>query len=122
MRFVADEGVDSQIVDKLRSEGHAVSYVAELDPGISDEAVLEWAISEGALLLTADKDFGELVFRLRRLSTGVVLLRLQGLVPEKKANAVARLVGEHSHELVQAFSVVTQTGVRIRPLRQVDPV
>ncbi|MBU1744766.1 MAG: DUF5615 family PIN-like protein [Proteobacteria bacterium] len=55
-------------------------------PGISDDTVLELANNEGSLLLTSDKDFGDLVFRLRRLSAGVVLIRLAGLTPAKKAN------------------------------------
>ena len=63
MIFPADEGTDRQIVDRLRDEGHFVQYVAEMDPGISDDSVLEWANTQNTLLLTADKDFGELVFR-----------------------------------------------------------
>ena len=67
MRLPADEGVDSQIVKELRRDGHAVTYVAELDPGIADDVVLEWANKEKALLVTADKDFGELIFHQQRL-------------------------------------------------------
>ena len=40
MKIVADESVDKQIVDRLRSSGHEVLFIAELDPGIDDEAVL----------------------------------------------------------------------------------
>ncbi|MGO0121846.1 DUF5615 family PIN-like protein [Desulfothermobacter acidiphilus] len=43
MKFVADESVDRQIVERLREAGHTVSYVAEAEPGIYDEAVLGWA-------------------------------------------------------------------------------
>ncbi len=60
MNFVADEGLDRQIVERLRQDGHTVSYVAEMDAGISDEAVLQLANDQNALLLTSDKDFGEL--------------------------------------------------------------
>lgn len=38
MNFLADESVDQQIVDRLRADGHAVVYVAEMDPGIDDRA------------------------------------------------------------------------------------
>jgi predicted nuclease of predicted toxin-antitoxin system len=55
-----------------------VLYVAEMDPGISDEKVLAAANDINALLLTTDKDFGELVYRLRRISAGVLLIRLGG--------------------------------------------
>lgn len=74
MNFLADESVDRQIVDHLRRDGHFVRYVAEMAPGISDDAVIQWANQEEALLLTADKDFGELVFCQRRLTPGVVLI------------------------------------------------
>ncbi|MEK6656006.1 MAG: DUF5615 family PIN-like protein [Nitrospirota bacterium] len=94
MRLLADEGIDKQIVDYLRKEGHVVSYVAEIEPGISDDVVLEMANKENVLLLTADKDFGELVFRLRRFSRGVVLVRLAGLSSTKKAEIVGSFIKE----------------------------
>ena len=56
MKFLADEGVDKQIVDRLRQDGHSVWYVAEMEPGISDDEVLNLANRENAILLTADKD------------------------------------------------------------------
>ena len=76
MNFLVDENVDRQIADCLRSMGHHVEYVAENDAGISDDEVLEMANEKTALLLTADKDFGELVFRQRRVTSGVILIRL----------------------------------------------
>ena len=68
MNLLADEGVDRQIVNRLRREGHDILYIAEMEPGMPDEAVLESANRESRLLLTADKDFGELVFRQRRIT------------------------------------------------------
>jgi len=73
LNFLADENLD-KLVDRLRQDGHFVWYVAEMERGISDDVVLDLANQEGALLLTSDKDFGELVFRLRRIASGVVLL------------------------------------------------
>jgi len=73
MNFLADESLDRQIVDVLRHDDHVVLYVAEMDPGISDDAVLNKAEMESAILITADKDFGELVFRQRRITNGVFL-------------------------------------------------
>jgi predicted nuclease of predicted toxin-antitoxin system len=114
VNFLADEGVDGQIVVGLRNAGHFVSYVAEMEPGISDDVVLDRANKEEALLLTADKDFGELIFRQRRLSRGIVLLRLSGLSAAKKAEIVVDLVNKHSQELMAAYSVITYKGIRIR--------
>lgn len=78
MNFVADENLDKQIVERLRQDGHTVWHVAEMEPGISDDVVLELANREVALLLTADKDFGELVFRLRRVALVLYLFDYRG--------------------------------------------
>ena len=58
MNLFADESVDQEIVEVLRNDGHMVLYVAEMDPGIPDDAVLTRANKTNALLLTADKDYG----------------------------------------------------------------
>ena len=115
MNLVADEGVDRQIVEQLRQDGHDVIYIAELLPSITDDEVLQQANDRDATLLTADKDFGELVYRLNRIAAGVILLRLEGLAPETKAMAVAQAIHAHETELPQAFSVITPGMIRIRP-------
>ena len=85
MKIVADEGVDGPIVARLREDGHEVDYVAEIEPGISDDRVLSLANERQALLITTDNDFGELVVRQGRLNAGVLLLRLPGVSPSQKA-------------------------------------
>ena len=114
MKFVADEDIDRPIVEHLRQRGHAVWYVAEMEPGIADETVLDLARQEGALLLTADKDFGELVFRQRRLTFGVILLRLEGLSLGKKAEIVGAGIQQHLEELTEKFTVISPGFMRIR--------
>jgi predicted nuclease of predicted toxin-antitoxin system len=114
MNFLVDEGVDRQIVEKLRQDGHSVLYIAEMAPGIGDDEVLAIANEKGALLLTSDKDFGELVYRQGRLTPGVILIRLAGLSPIQKAEIVTSAIGQHSDEVSSAFAVVTPAAVRIR--------
>lgn len=114
MNFLADEGVDRPIVERLRLEGVSVWYVAEMQPSIADDLVLAIANQQGALLLTADKDFGELVFRQQRLAIGVVLIRLAGLSPISKAEIVAEAIKQHLSELTGAFTVIAPGHVRIR--------
>jgi len=114
MNFVADESVDRPIVERLRQEGYRVLYVAELGPGMIDDAVLSLANQEAALLLTADKDFGEMVVRQRLHVYGVVLIRLAGLTSARKAEMVALAVNEHRTELPRSFSVITPGMLRIR--------
>ena len=114
MNLLADESVDGPIVDRLRADGHSVSYVAELDPGIDDDAVLSQANQNQALLITSDRDFGELVFRLGRIHSGVILVRLAGLSSEAKRNTVSRVLAQKGDEMSSAFSVISPGRVRIR--------
>lgn len=114
MNLVADESIEREIVERLRADGHDVVYVAELAPGITDDDVLDEANGRGALLVTVDKDFGELVYRLGRIHGGVVLARLAGLTPPAKADAVSQVFRDHASELAGAFCVVAPGVVRIR--------
>ncbi len=114
MKIVADEGVDRAVVERLRSLGHAVLYIAEMTPGIPDGAVLDLANAEAALLLTSDKDFGEIVFRRRQVSSGVVLLRLAGLPSSHKADRVEEVFRRHGEKLAASFAVVSGAALRIR--------
>jgi len=114
VNLVADEGVDRPVVERLRRDGHDIVYVAELSPSIPDEEVLQQANSRRAVLLTADKDFGELVFRQGLVHSGVVLIRLAGLANATKAEIVAEVCRDRRAELIGAFSVVSPGQVRIR--------
>ena len=61
MKIVADENVDKEIVDRLRADGHNVVFITEDDPGIDDQTVLNRSLKIDGVLLTADKDFGDLI-------------------------------------------------------------
>jgi len=116
MNLLADESVDRQIVKRLREDGHDVLYIAEVEPSISDDVVFDRANEKSALLVTGDKDFGEIVFRDNRLSSGgVVLLRLAGLSAERKAEIVSDVFLERGAELANHFSVIAPDKIRIRP-------
>lgn len=114
MNMLADESVDGQIVEHLRQLGHNVWYVAEMEPGVPDDVVLQLANQEQAILLTADKDFGELVFRQQYLTSGVLLIRLAGLDSFRKAEIVATAIQAYGSDLPQAFAVITAGAIRIR--------
>jgi len=114
LRFLADENVERQLVHALRDAGHDVEYIAELAPGSTDEEVLARAGDRSAIVITEDKDFGELVHRRKQANAGVVLLRLRGLTPGKKVAVALQVFADHSADFAGAFSVVTETGVRVR--------
>jgi predicted nuclease of predicted toxin-antitoxin system len=115
MKLFADESVDRLIVERLRADGHNVTYVAEVEPSISDVEVLQRANELSALLLTLDKDFGELIFQ-QRLDTslGVVLIRLTGVSAERKAEIVSQAFQKHENDFPRSFSVISAGRVRIQ--------
>ncbi|MBI4777414.1 DUF5615 family PIN-like protein [Candidatus Desantisbacteria bacterium] len=114
MNLLADESVDKPIVMQLRQDGYNVLYIAEISPSVTDDVVLQLSNEQQSLLLTADKDFGEMVYRQRFVHTGVVLLRLAGLTTASKAILVSKVFDDHASEFVGAFSVITPSIVRIR--------
>ena len=111
---VADESVDAQIVERLRADGHDVPYVAEMSPSITDDEVLDRANADESPLVTGDKDFGELVFRLHRATYGVILIRLPGLSSPLKAAIVSDAIRLHRDDMLHAFTVISPGMVRIR--------
>jgi len=115
MKFVADENVDVPLIARLRKDGHDVYAVIEMLAGISDDEVLTQANQRGVVLLTGDKDFGELVYRDRRYTCGIVLLRLSGLTVAEKNEIVVNVINEHASELANAFTVISHRNLRIRP-------
>jgi len=114
MNILCDEGVDSQIVEQLRQDRYDVLYVAEMEPSISDDVVLQRANEHNALLVTEDKDFGELVYRQGLVHLGVVLVRLHGLSSASKARIVSATFIEHESEMTNSFTVISPGMVRIR--------
>ncbi len=114
MNLLADENVDRTVVERLRQAGHTVLAVADMEPGIGDPMVLARANEAQALLLTEDKDFGELVFRQRLVHAGVMLVRLAGLGAPAKAKLLLQVLADHCEKLRGAFTVVSPDAVRIR--------
>lgn len=116
MRFLADECCDAALVDALRGDGHDVLYAVESLRGVIDEMLLTRAFSEGRVLLTEDKDFGELVYRLRRPARGIVLLRFDVAARALKVPCLRHLLKRQGERLPGAFVVLEPDKVRIRPL------
>ena len=63
MRFLANENFPADAVTQLKAAGHDIVWVRTAAPGMKDEDVLAWAAREARIVLTFDKDFGELAFR-----------------------------------------------------------
>lgn len=120
MKFLVDESVEFPVVTFLRSIGHDVVSIAEDFPSIRDTDVLAAARRAKRILLTNDKDFGELIFLHGLPHRGVILLRLFTENAESKVDSVQRLLETHGNDLSENFTVVTPDAVRIRRTRSVS--
>lgn len=114
MILQADESVAGAIIERLRTDGHTLVAISEVLPGSVDTQVLGEADRTQAVLLTEDKDFGELVYRHGASLSGVVLIRLAGLSRAVRAALVSEVFKAHGAEFVGAFTVITPGGIRIR--------
>ena len=115
MRFLLDESADARIVPHLRSQGHAVTRIATDYPsGLPDGDVLALAVQEDRVVITSDRDFGEMVVRQRREHRGVILFRLgdyaELAVWIERLNHVLTEYEPQTDQLV----VVTRRSVRVR--------
>lgn len=117
MRFLADEDFPLASVKHLHSAGHNVVTVTTDSPGISDCEVLMRAVREGRIVLTFDRDFGELLFRSRvPAPAGVVYFRLKPASPLEPAEYLLRLLALPDVSLHHQFTTVDARHVRQRRL------
>jgi predicted nuclease of predicted toxin-antitoxin system len=116
LRFLADENVPQPVTAALRGAGHDVLAAGETMHGAADQAILETAASEGRILLTFDKGFGELALQHRLTAgCGVVLFRLGGRQPEQDNDRILGVLASRS-DWAGHFAVVTDDRVRLRRL------
>jgi predicted nuclease of predicted toxin-antitoxin system len=114
MKFLFDESVELRLGSYLKAQGHDVKAIAtDYTYGIEDEEVLKIARSEQRILITNDKDFGELVFRYHHPHTGVILLRLKRVPFQMKQERLAEVITTYKQAL-RHFLIVTLYTVRIR--------
>jgi predicted nuclease of predicted toxin-antitoxin system len=116
VRLFADECVARTIVERLRREGYDVVEAAEVCPTVDDDEVLQWAHRDLRVLLTADKDFGELVVRLGHQTLGLVNIALGDLAVATRANIVAARLTELGDRVIGNIVTIEPGRVRIRPL------
>jgi len=94
-KFLADVRVAKCIIDLVTHLGYNIKWVAIIDKSMDDEEVLKLSEKENRILLTNDKDFGELVFHQRKISKGIILLRIKRQNSKEKAVLLKKLLEEH---------------------------
>jgi predicted nuclease of predicted toxin-antitoxin system len=116
MRFLADESCDFAVVYALRKAKHDVLAVAEIAPRAADSEVIKLAVKQERILLTEDKDFGQLVYAHSQKSSGVIFLRFPFSARELIAKDIVKLVEDQKEKLIGSFIVVQPGKIRITRL------
>lgn len=115
MQFLADESCDFNFVRALRAAGHDVQAVAEIALSADDPEVIRLATEQSRVLLTEDKDFGQLVFASGAPSAGVVLFRYPTAARQVVIDAFVQFVQEKGEQLRDCFAVFEPGRVRLKP-------
>ena len=118
MKILADENMDAGIIEWLRSLGEDVLAVRESMRSADDVAILRTANTEDRIILTKDMDFGEMVFSQGMSAVGIVLLRLENAVTQKRLSVMQSNWDEVKQRARGNFVVLTEDRLRVRSLRQ----
>ncbi|MGH6923904.1 MAG: DUF5615 family PIN-like protein [Propylenella sp.] len=118
MRFLVDECISRAIVEKLRASHHDVIWVAEAQPGAPDRDILKLSRDDSRLLLTADRDFGELTIRFGERALGVVMVAISQFTgdPDRLTENLVRQLTEMDKALIGKLTIIEAGRVRQRAL------
>ena len=118
MALLADESVDFEIISDLRLKGIVVISVLEDYTGIKDTQVLKLAHDNQYLLVTEDKDFGELAYRFKLKHCGIMLIRLTDIPRMERIQLASETIEKYFDKMTDNFSVLTSKGLRIKTAQQ----
>ena len=119
MRFLVDEGVDTRLAAMLTAAGHDVVEIVVTARGSDDLAIADRAMTERRIIVTADKDFGDLAFRDGIAMPGIVLMRMPGSTFEERSSQLSLAISLYADRLDQMIIVVEPDNIRARPLLRV---
>ena len=109
---MVDECTGPKVAQWLQQGGYEVYSVFDRARGMPDDDILEKALKENWILITNDKDFGEMAFRERRPHHGIIFLRLADERAASKIEILRQLLAAYSDKLPEQFVTVTETKVR----------
>jgi predicted nuclease of predicted toxin-antitoxin system len=113
MRFLIDECTGPLVARWFRESGYEVYSVYEESRGIDDESILKKAFNEEWVIITNDKDFGDMIFREKKRHRGVILLRLENEVAANKIKILSYVLENHKDEIEDGFIIATEKRIRI---------
>lgn len=117
IRFLANENFPVPSIRILRNRGYFVKSISEENRGITDEEVMNIAIIEQLIILTFDRDYGELIFKYKKDNPpSVVYFRIKGNNPQSTGSILLKILENRHLQLESHFTVVEENGIRQRKL------
>jgi len=114
LRFLVDVGVGKAIETFLHQEGYDTKAVRDINPRLEDEAIIRIAVSESRMIITMDKDFGELVYHSNMSHCGVLLLRMEDAAGQEKLKVIQNIMRDYAGQIKDSFCVFQSNKFRIR--------
>lgn len=114
LRFLIDVGVGIKVEEWLQEHGFDTNTIRNINIRMADKEILKLAVAEKRVVVTMDKDFGELIYNSKLPHSGVLLLRLEGANSDKKVEIVGNIVKNYADMLTNSFSVFKDGRLRIR--------
>lgn len=121
LRLLVDIGVSKKVEEWLLRNGYNMKAVRDINPRMNDDEILKIAVAENRMVVTMDKDFGELVHNFGLPHAGVLLLRLEDARSDEKVKSIEKILTEYSDRLLNNFCVFQNGRLRIRKLRRGRP-
>ena len=116
LSFLVDVGVGKGIEKYLREEGYDTKAVRDIDPRMEDKEIIRQAVLENRMVITMDKDFGELVYHSSMKHSGILLLRLEDSIGSVKLQIVKHIMKHYSDRIKNCFCVFQNDKFRIRKI------
>lgn len=114
LKFLVDVGVGEKVEDFLYKSGYDILSVRKLNPRMSDSEVIDIAAKDNRIVITMDKDFGELIYNSGLIHKGILLLRTENCSGDKKVKILSEILINYSSELEENFCVFSKDRLRIR--------
>ena len=114
LKFLVDVGVGEKVEDFLYKSGYDILSVRKLNPRMSDSEIINIAAKDNRIVITMDKDFGELIYNSGLIHKGILLLRTENCSGDKKAKILSEILINYSSELEENFCVFSKDRLRIR--------
>ncbi|MGR3319962.1 MAG: DUF5615 family PIN-like protein [Candidatus Anammoxibacter sp.] len=119
LKIIADVNIEKPIIDYLVEQGYDVKWISDYNRKLADKDLLNLDNKEKRILITNDRDFGELIFLQKKLSKGLILIRVKGQQTQTKVMLIKKLFKRFSDKLPRHFVVITKKKMRFIPMGKI---